>query len=240
MKKNVLTSSYALNFLGVLPFELVIKQNHLKSIFKILRFFRGTIILDQKYFLQFVKNFFNKRLQHLISVKADASYNIYQDNNKITLILYLRNIFKTVRLVLIILFASYFLGMFWYIYCDLTRLYIDDDTTDKFIDYFFIMPEGADPFNDPALADYKLKAAIIMTYYAFTTLSTVGLGDFHPRSNAERLLCAIILLVGSTMFSYIMGNFIDILYSLKNINVDFKDELMLTKFMGSLTRFNGG
>lgn len=79
-----------------------------------------------------------------------------------------------------------------------------------------------------------------MTYYTFTTLSTVGLGDFHPRSNAERVLCAIILLVGSTMFSYIMGNFIDILYSLKNINVDFKDELMLTKFMGSLTRFNGG
>lgn len=79
-----------------------------------------------------------------------------------------------------------------------------------------------------------------MTYYTFTTLSTVGLGDYHPRSNAERVLCAIILLVGSTMFSYIMGNFIDILYSLKNINVDFKDELMLTKFMGSLTRFNGG
>lgn len=143
MKKNILTSSYVLNFLGVLPFELVIEQNHLKSIFKILRFFRGTIVLDQKYFLQFVKNFFNKRLQHLISVKADASYNIYQDNNKITLILYLRNIFKTVRLVLIILFASYFLGMFWYIYCDLTMQYIHDDTTDKFIEYFDILPEGA-------------------------------------------------------------------------------------------------
>lgn len=187
-----------------------------------------------------MKNFFNKRLKHLIAVKADASYNIYQDNNKITLILYLRNIFKTVRLVMIILFASYFLGMFWYIYCDLTMKYIDDPTTDKFIIFFRLVPEGANPVNDSAVADYKLRAAIIMTYWAFTTLSTVGLGDYHPRSNAERVLCAIILLVGSTMFSYIMGNFIDILYSLKNINVDFKDELMLTKFMGSLTRFNGG
>ena len=118
--------------------------------------------------------------------------------------------------------------------------YIQDDTTEKFIPYFNPIPDGADSEMDPAFADYKVKAAIIMTYYAFTTLSTVGLGDFHPRSNAERVLCAIILLVGSTMFSYIMGNFIDILYSLKNINVDFKDELMLTKFMGSLTRFNGG
>jgi len=118
--------------------------------------------------------------------------------------------------------------------------HIVDDTTDKFIEYFKIMPEDADQLNDSSLADYKLKAAIIMTYWAFTTLSTVGLGDFHPRSNAERVLCAVILLVGSTMFSQIMRNFIDILYSLKNISEDFKDELMLTKFMGSLTRFNGG
>ena len=32
-----------------------------------------------------------------------------------------------------------------------------------------------------------------MMYYAFTTLSTVGFGDFHPRSNSERLFCALIL-----------------------------------------------
>ena len=182
----------------------------------------------------------NKRLQHVIKIKPDASWNIYQDNNKITLILYLRNIFKTVRLVLIILFASYFLGMFWFIYCDMTMRYVEDPYTEKFITHFKLVPEDADMLEDSAVAPYKLRSAIIMTYYAFTTLSTVGLGDFHPKSSAERVLCAVILLVGSTMFSYIMGNFIDILYSLRNINVDFKDELMLTKFMGSLTRFNSG
>jgi len=55
---------------------------------------------------------------------------------------------------------------------------------------------------------------VIVTYYAFTTLSTVGFGDFHPRSDAERAICAVILLAGVAIFSYIMGNFIEILISL--------------------------
>lgn len=48
-------------------------------------------------------------------------------------------------------------------------------------------------------------------YFAFTSLSTVGFGDFNPRGDIERILCAFILLFGVAIFSYIMGNFIDIL-----------------------------
>lgn len=55
---------------------------------------------------------------------------------------------------------------------------------------------------------------LIVTYFAFTTLSTVGFGDYHPRSDSERAVCAIILLVGVAIFSYIMGNFIEILISI--------------------------
>jgi hypothetical protein len=51
-------------------------------------------------------------------------------------------------------------------------------------------------------------------YYAFTTLSTVGFGDFFPSSNSERALCSFILLGGVAIFSYIMGNFIEILVSI--------------------------
>ena len=52
---------------------------------------------------------------------------------------------------------------------------------------------------------------IIVTYFAFTSLSTVGFGDYNPRSDIERLLCAFILLFGVAIFSYIMGNFISII-----------------------------
>ena len=59
---------------------------------------------------------------------------------------------------------------------------------------------------------------LIVTYFAFTTLSTVGFGDYHPRSDSERAVCAIILLVGVAIFSYIMGNFIEILISIQDLN----------------------
>ena len=68
---------------------------------------------------------------------------------------------------------------------------------------------------------------LIVTYFAFTTLSTVGFGDYHPRSDSERAVCAIILLVGVAIFSYIMGNFIENLknYDSKMGTPDKADEL---------------
>jgi len=53
--------------------------------------------------------------------------------------------------------------------------------------------------------------SIIVMYWAFTTLSTVGFGDYNPRSNGERLMCAFFMLFGVAIFSYIMGIFIEIL-----------------------------
>jgi len=79
---------------------------------------------------------------------------------------------------------------------------------------------------------------LIVTYFAFTTLSTVGFGDFHPRSDAERAVCAIILLVGVAIFSYIMGNFIEILISIQDLNADFDDGENLSKWFGLIKRFN--
>jgi len=56
---------------------------------------------------------------------------------------------------------------------------------------------------------YSLDATIKVIYWGLTSLSTVGLGDLHPRSNAERLVVAFLLLSGVAIFSYIMGEFID-------------------------------
>jgi len=53
--------------------------------------------------------------------------------------------------------------------------------------------------------------AIVGMYYSFTSLTTVGFGDYNPRSEFERIFCAMILLFGVAIFSYIMGNFIEIL-----------------------------
>ena len=56
-----------------------------------------------------------------------------------------------------------------------------------------------------------MENLIIIFYFAFTSLTTVGFGDYHPRGDVERLFGAFMLLVGVAIFSLVMGNFIDIL-----------------------------
>lgn len=150
------------------------------------------------------------------------------DNNNIMLILMISYAFKCFKLIVVILTVSYFMGMFWYIYCDLT---LKEDPQDEDVGFLihFDLKEKSNAEN-----------AIIVTYWAFTTLSTVGFGDFHPRSNAERALCAFILLFGVTMFSYIMGNYIEILESMKKLDSDFDDGENLSKWLGLIKRFNNG
>lgn len=51
----------------------------------------------------------------------------------------------------------------------------------------------------------NMQNSIAMQYYALTTLSTVGFGDYHPKSNLERLIICTIFLGGLIIFSLITG-----------------------------------
>jgi hypothetical protein len=75
----------------------------------------------------------------------------------------------------------------------------DEERPDLFIDTFSMY------------SNTRMENMIIIFYFAFTSLSTVGFGDYHPRGNLERLMGAFILLGGVAIFSLIMGNFIEIL-----------------------------
>ena len=57
----------------------------------------------------------------------------------------------------------------------------------------------------------NFSKTVILAYFSFTSLSTVGFGDYYPLSDSERLFGAFILLFGVAIFSYIMGMFIEIL-----------------------------
>ena len=100
--------------------------------------------------------------------------------------------------------VSYFTGILWIIFCEITEDWSRDELSeDKNSD-------GNETFYDI----YELKSVsslhltIISLYYSFTSLSTVGFGDYHPKSNLERIFCSIMLVAGVMIFSYIMGNFI--------------------------------
>ena len=81
---------------------------------------------------------------------------------------------------------------------------------------------------------------ISVMYFSFTTLTTVGYGDFHPVSNTEILVWSIVLLFGVTVFSFIMGNFIEMLMNFKIVTAENEDHANLSKWFGLLARFNKG
>lgn len=77
-------------------------------------------------------------------------------------------------------------------------------------------------------------------YYSFTTLSTVGFGDYHPRSNSERIYVAFFMLFGVMIFSYIMGIFIEMLNSFQGQYGENEDIAELTRFLAFIQKLNYG
>jgi hypothetical protein len=100
-------------------------------------------------------------------------------------------------------------------------------------------PNYSSYIDEYGLEDISVTEAIIVnTYFAFTSLSTVGFGDYHPISNIERLFTAFMLMCGVACFSFVMGNFIEILGKYSEISSTFDDGDNLSKFFGALTNFN--
>ena len=127
-------------------------------------------------------------------------------------------------------------GMLFYIVCNLIEdFYLHVDYSD---------PKVAEEHNRAFIPYYSLqyntsaRNLIILCYFSFTSLSTVGFGDFVPRSNFERLVGALLLLSGVAIFSIIMGQFIDILNEFQDFNSDFNEGEKLTKFFGTIKKFN--
>ena len=87
---------------------------------------------------------------------------------------------------------------------------------------------------------HPIDRSIVGVYYAFTTLSTVGFGDYSPRSNSERIVCAFVLVFGVAIFSYMMGIFIEILGKYQDLNAELDEGDQLSKFFGLLKNFNDG
>lgn len=134
------------------------------------------------------------------------------------------------------------MGIFFYIYCSLVK------------DIYEAQYGSPSPANKAEFQEFQSKffitkwlkdknsgeRAVAVTYYAFTSLSTVGFGDIHPRNSAERVVVAMILLFGVAIFSYVMGNFIEILNTFRSVNDDMDDGYNLFKFFGLLKQFNKG
>ena len=78
-----------------------------------------------------------------------------------------------VRLVLLIMIFTYFIGQYWYIFCFNVIEFSTDYNHDSFLDY-------GDNWN--VIDQDPKRRVLISIYFAFTSLSTIGFGDFYPVS----------------------------------------------------------
>tara|TARA_B110000285_G_scaffold233994_1_gene309465 strand:- start:201 stop:623 length:423 start_codon:yes stop_codon:yes gene_type:complete len=135
------------------------------------------------------------------------------DHNRVEEVLMVSYSLQILKLFIIISNISYLTGVAWFVLCEFIRDFVlDIDGTDS---------EDQNPnsvlYPPGFLVEYGIfdnefhKNQIISIYFAFTSLSTVGFGDFAPRGNIERMIGSFILVLGVAIFSYIMGNFIAIL-----------------------------
>ena len=132
------------------------------------------------------------------------------------------------------LFIAFFIGQYWYIFChaiyEVARPSLEDgvwaDDNPTFLDGF------------RSFTGFKKMAANM--YFAFTTLSTIGLGDYHPKSNNERLFGSFLLLFGVAQFSYIMGELLLMIDKIRAIDKECSDQEGLESFFLLLRMFNNG
>ena len=149
-----------------------------------------------------------------------------EDRTNITLIIIIQFVLKVIQLIIYLLCGSYFLGMLWLIMCKYTSRWGGQQEDDNFLDAFGLKD----------LSEYKLTVTLL--YFAFTSLSTVGLGDLHPRSSIERLVGALVLLFGVALTSFIMETLSLMIVKIQKLNKDFEQRTELSQFFKTMERFN--
>ena len=160
------------------------------------------------------------------------------DQNKIEDLLIISYTLKTLKLMIIIMNITYFTGIFFLALCEMVHDFLENIEVEDFLDQSW--DDRPDMFIDTFgfHSNSRKENLIIIFYFAFTSLSTVGFGDYHPRGNIERMIGAFILLGGVAIFSLIMGNFIEILQEFQKFNEEISDGDSLTQFFLAIKYLN--
>ena len=128
-------------------------------------------------------------------------------------ILYVYNI---VRLIIIALMITYFIGCIIYFISNELNHEEDYEEGKTFIKNF-----GLDKLKSDQ------ERVIVCCYFALTMLATVGYGDYYPIRDIERVAAVIIMLACVAIFSFIMSRFMGIIqnYQKKMGTPDIQDAL---------------
>lgn len=206
--KHYITGSFACDFIACAGFPLrhalrsSLSPQDLSLIYllRLLRLTNLWVLFSLQKFTHFVRTRYRKTLKQKIAndPRGELNRDRLNDSNKIMHQIFLIKGFQLVRIVAVIYFLSYFLGTLWFV---MTKHTSNKDGN------------GYTFYNEYDLGNLSASENLtIVIYFMFTTLSTVGLGDYNPKSETERLLMCLMLMCGVTCFSYIMSVLTSIVY----------------------------
>lgn len=209
---HYLKGSCIFDFLALIPFELFLldayvynsveynKMTRMLRLLKLMRVPRLFELLNVDRFKQVINDYYNKILEK--SVRENSEGDAYPI---LRALMYLQ-LYKIFRLVILIFGSSYFLGILWHIYCVdiITTEWVDPK--DKSLGSIKPNFRTTMLFHDTPGEDVtEYDMLVRVWYFAITTLSTIGYGDYHPVSTEERMMASLILMFGVAIFSFIMG-----------------------------------
>jgi len=135
---------------------------------------------------------------------------------------------------------SYIMGMAWYIICNQARE-LSDNAEDIRVNFFtdngLHVADGSGYRTD---GRPYIEQTIIALYFGLTTLSTVGLGDYHPLTDFERALCCVCLFGGVLTMSFVVGVFLDGVDKILIARKDIEEYDELEKFFVLMKKYNRG
>lgn len=101
-----------------LPFGNSMKHFYL---IKIMRMVTGIRVFDVSVIMSRIKLLMQKKLEYVIANDPLAAEDQDSDQNKIAFLIKTNFFIRIFKLVIIIMNISYFIGFFWYIFCDVTK-----------------------------------------------------------------------------------------------------------------------
>lgn len=128
------------------------------------------------------------------------SFGKREKDGKISYKFTTRIIASLIQLFITIIFIVYFLGCLWYWFQHL----VNDDRYSSKTDS---SNEGSFEYYYGLRSLSSEHVALRSSYFMLTTIATVGYGDFLPRNVYEMAFLSAIMLLGVTIFAFIMGNF---------------------------------
>jgi len=153
---------------------------------------------------------------------------------------------RVTKLFLIIFSFAFFNAMAFKIFLEVEHdlllndpWYLDNDCSVDQATGFFTMCNG---LEDQDGEDYIISIAEdfwILMYYSFTSLTTVGFGDYAPKSDPERIFITINLLFGVSIFSYILGVFLDNIAVIQTLSENLDEGHELNHFFEVYKHLNG-